>query len=94
MISRFCYHGLPANEPLTDFTDSKIKTTLLKELQTIENEEIEIPCVVGGEKIYTGNIAYQVTVRYNAFQYFEVSTKELSGHKPSVFIFFLFCAAI
>jgi hypothetical protein len=64
VISRFCHHGLPANEPSTDFTDSEIRSNLLKELHTIENEEIEIPCVVGGEKIYTGNIAYQVLVQY------------------------------
>ncbi|CAB4015789.1 delta-1-pyrroline-5-carboxylate dehydrogenase, mitochondrial [Paramuricea clavata] len=63
VISRLCHHAssLPVNEPSTDFTNSEIRTNLLKELHKIENEEIEIPCVVGGEKIYTGNTAYQVT---------------------------------
>ncbi len=69
MISRSCHHAssLPVNEPSTDFTDSEIRSSLLKELHKIENEEIEIPCVVGGEKVYTGNIAYQVTVSYTWF---------------------------
>ena len=64
VISRLCHHAssLPVNEPSTDLTNSEIRTNLLKELHKIENEEIEIPCVVGGEKIYTGNTAYQVTV--------------------------------
>lgn len=53
---------MPINEPLTDFTNSEVKAGLLSELSKVENEEVEIPCVVAGEKIYTGDIAYQVTV--------------------------------
>ena len=64
VISRLCHRGstLPLNEPSTDFTNPEIRDKLLKELQNIENDEAEIPCVIGGERIYSGNITYQVTV--------------------------------
>lgn len=62
VLSRLCYHSLPVNEPTTDLTNPNIRTDLLDELHNVEKDEIEIPCVVGGEKIFTGNIAYQVTV--------------------------------
>ena len=64
VITRLCHHGstLPVNEPSTDLTNPGIREKLLNELQNIENDEVEIPCVIGGERIYSGNIAYQVTV--------------------------------
>lgn len=59
---RYCHHSsLPLNEPATDFTNLEVRQTLLEELHKVENDEVEIPCVVGGEKIYTGTIAHQVT---------------------------------
>lgn len=60
--ARHCHHSsLPRNEPPTDFTDPEVRVKLLEELHKVENEEIEIPCVVGGEKIYSGTVAHQVT---------------------------------
>ncbi|XP_028393734.1 delta-1-pyrroline-5-carboxylate dehydrogenase, mitochondrial-like [Dendronephthya gigantea] len=61
VMSRLCHHSLPVNEPSTDLTNPSIRTNLLDELHNVEKDELEIPCVVGGEKIFTGNIAYQVT---------------------------------
>ena len=61
--ARQCHHSsLPLNEPPTDFTDPEVRKRLLEELQKVENEEIEIPCVVGGEKIFTGTVVHQVAV--------------------------------
>ncbi|XP_046851570.1 delta-1-pyrroline-5-carboxylate dehydrogenase, mitochondrial-like isoform X2 [Xenia sp. Carnegie-2017] len=60
-ISRWQHvSSFPVNEPSTDLTDISIRTSLLNELYNVENKQIEIPCVVDGKKIFTGNVAYQI----------------------------------
>ena len=55
--------GLPPNEPPLNFdVDSPHREKLMEVVKRMEKETIEIPCVVGGEEIYTGNTRYQLAV--------------------------------
>ncbi|CAH3135862.1 unnamed protein product [Pocillopora meandrina] len=57
--------SLPPNEPATNLNPGSTDLKELKaEIQRIHGECLEIPCVVGGKEIYTGNTGYQV-VPYN-----------------------------
>ncbi|XP_006820462.1 delta-1-pyrroline-5-carboxylate dehydrogenase, mitochondrial-like [Saccoglossus kowalevskii] len=50
-----------ANEPLYDFTKGSTERQQLEEaLKNLEGKCEEIPVVIGGEKIFTGNCLYQV----------------------------------
>jgi len=56
--------SLPPNEPPTDLNKNSIDLQKLKaEIQRVQNETVEIPCIVGGKEIYTGKTKYQVAVR-------------------------------
>lgn len=53
--------SLPPNEPPTNLNpDSNDLKELQAEIQRIHGECLEIPCVVGGKEIYTGNTGYQM----------------------------------
>ncbi|XP_001632461.2 delta-1-pyrroline-5-carboxylate dehydrogenase, mitochondrial [Nematostella vectensis] len=51
--------SLPPNEPLTDVgaNRSKIDAAIKK----VQSETVELPVLCGGEKVYTGNVKYQVS---------------------------------
>lgn len=56
--------SLPLNEPPTNLDKNSVDLQKLKsEIQRVQNDTLEIPCIVGGKEIYTGNTAYQVVVR-------------------------------
>ena len=51
----------PDNEPILGYEPgSAEKEALLEEINRQMEEVIEIPCVINGEKIYTGNTVTQV----------------------------------
>lgn len=59
-LGRFHLPGA-ANEPLLNYSPgSPERATLLREIERVKNEVIEIPCVVGGKEIFTGNVSEQV----------------------------------
>ncbi|XP_020617011.1 delta-1-pyrroline-5-carboxylate dehydrogenase, mitochondrial-like [Orbicella faveolata] len=55
--------ALPPNEPPTNLDRNSVDLKELKaEIERVQNETVEIPCIVGGKEIYTGNTRYQVAV--------------------------------
>lgn len=53
--------SLPPNEPQTNLDKNSEDLEKLKaEIQRVQNETVEIPCIVGGKEIYTGNTEYHV----------------------------------
>lgn len=53
--------ALPPNEPPTNLDRNNVDLKELKaEIERVQNETVEIPCIVGGKEIYTGNTRYQV----------------------------------
>jgi len=55
--------ALPPNEPPTNLDRNNVDLKELKaEIERVQNETVEIPCIVGGKEIYTGNTRYQVAV--------------------------------
>src|SRR6478672_8970993 len=47
----------PINEPLLGYAPGSAEKARLKQaLAAIEKEVVEIPCVVGGERVFTGKI--------------------------------------
>ncbi|MBS72387.1 MAG: 1-pyrroline-5-carboxylate dehydrogenase [Thermoplasmata archaeon] len=51
----------PVNEPILGYAPgSKERTALQAELDKQMNEVIEIPCIINGEKVFTGNTVTQV----------------------------------
>ncbi|HLL24863.1 MAG TPA: L-glutamate gamma-semialdehyde dehydrogenase [Kofleriaceae bacterium] len=47
----------PVNEPVLGYAPGSAERTALKAaLAAVEREVVEIPCVVGGERVFTGNI--------------------------------------
>lgn len=55
--------SLPPNEPPTNLERNSVDLKELKaEIKRLESETVEIPCIVGGKEIYTGNTGYQVAV--------------------------------
>lgn len=55
---------MPPNEPQTNLDKNSEDLEKLKaEIQRVQNETLEIPCIVGGKEIYTGNTEYHVAVR-------------------------------
>ena len=56
--------SLPPNEPQTNLDKNSDDLEKLKaEIQRVQSETVEIPCIVGGKEIYTGNTEYHVAVR-------------------------------
>ena len=55
--------SLPPNEPPTNLERNSADLQKLKaEMQRVQNETVEIPCIVGGKEVLTGNTHYQVAV--------------------------------
>lgn len=53
--------SLPPNEPPTNLEKNSVDLQTLKtEIERVENETVEIPCIIGGKEIYTGNTKYQL----------------------------------
>ncbi|KAK2551206.1 Delta-1-pyrroline-5-carboxylate dehydrogenase [Acropora cervicornis] len=53
--------SLPPNEPQTNLDKNSDDLEKLKaEIQRVQSETVEIPCIVGGKEIYTGNTEYHV----------------------------------
>lgn len=53
--------SLPPNEPPTNLERNSADLQKLKaEIQRVQNETVEIPCIVGGKEVLTGNTHYQV----------------------------------
>ena len=51
----------PVNEPILGYLPGSIERTELKaELARQESEIIEIPCIINGEEVFTGNIVEQI----------------------------------
>ena len=54
--------GTPDNEPILDYAPgSPERSSLEARLDSMATEVPEIPCIVGGEAIYTGEIREQVS---------------------------------
>ena len=54
---------LPPNEPPTNLDRNSADLKELKaEIERVQSETLEIPCIIGGKEIYTGNTRYQVAV--------------------------------
>lgn len=55
--------ALPPNEPPTNLDRNSVDLKELKaEIERVQSETVEIPCVVGGKEIFTGKTRYQVAV--------------------------------
>ena len=55
--------SLPPNEPPTNLERNSADLQKLKaEIKRVQNETLEIPCIVGGKEVLTGNTHYQVAV--------------------------------
>ena len=55
--------SLPPNEPPLSFdVGSPHREKLLDVVKRVEGETVEIPCVIGGEEVFTGNVKYQLAV--------------------------------
>ena len=55
--------SLPPNEPPTNLERNSTDLQKLKaEIQRVQNDTVEIPCIVGGKEVLTGNTHYQVAV--------------------------------
>ena len=51
----------PVNEPILGYSPgSKERIEIQAELDRQMNEIIEIPCIINGKEVFTGNIATQV----------------------------------
>jgi len=47
----------PRNEPVTDFAPgSAARDSLARELKRVAAEKVEIPCIIGGERVRTGRL--------------------------------------
>lgn len=56
-------NSLPPNEPPTNLAKNSVDLQELHaEIQRIHSECLEIPCIVGGKEVYSGNTRYQVAV--------------------------------
>ena len=51
----------PVNEPVLGYLPGSNERTLLKaELEKQEREVLEIPCIINGEEVFTGDVVEQV----------------------------------
>lgn len=49
------FMDLPVNEPVKDYgPDDSARVSLRKKLKELGSEQIEIPCIIGGKKVFTG----------------------------------------
>ena len=55
--------ALPPNEPPTNLESNSSDLQELKaEIRRVQSETVEIPCIVGGKEVFTGNTRYQLAV--------------------------------
>eukprot|EP00794_Sanderia_malayensis_P015177 gene15177-16739_t len=55
------YHGMPPNEPATDFTDPRVREQLNEALSRVTSHIEDIPIVIGGKDFRTAEHRYQVS---------------------------------
>ena len=61
MVNNIVRPPTPVNEPVLGYLHgSKERAELKAELVKQENEIIEIPCIINGEEVFTGDVVEQV----------------------------------
>ena len=61
MVNNIVKPPTPVNEPILSYAPGSVERAELKaELTKQESEIIEIPCIINGEEIFTGDIVEQV----------------------------------
>ena len=57
MVNTTFHLPAPGNEPIRDYRPGSPETESLQaRIDTLASETLEIPCIVGGEEIFTGQV--------------------------------------